>query len=250
MHGKDRFGAHRIRRYSANAHIRRLAGMLAVTIATGWLGWLAFDTLTPARDNPFKPLDLTERPGRATGIKLDMYAQRPEACFVALNAAGVEYTRVERAGEDRACNLINGLTLDRSLTPYSGTLSMTCPLTAALHIWERHTVLPAAERILGSPVTRIETFGSYACRRVNSARSGRWSNHADGNAVDIAGFRLEDGRLVSVKSDYGDATPEGRFLREVRDGACDLFSATLGPEYNALHADHFHFDMGVWTTCS
>lgn len=224
--------------------------MAVVTLALGWLGVAVFNLLVPVQDNPFKPLDLTQQVGRATGFKLDMYAQRPEACFVALSAAGVDYTRVERAGEDRACNLVNGLTLDQSLTPYSATLTMTCPMTAALHVWERHVVIPAAERFLKSEVVRIETFGSYSCRRVNSAREGRWSNHATGNAVDISGFRLADGRLVSVKADFGEATPEGRFLREVRDKACDLFSATLSPDYNAAHADHFHFDMGAWTSCS
>lgn len=224
--------------------------MAAVTAALGWLGVTAFDLLVPARDNPFKPLDLTERVGRATGFKLDRYAQRPEACFAALSAASVAYTRVDRVGASPACSLKDALTLDRSLTPYSATLTMTCPMAAALHVWERHVVIPAAERFLKSSVVRIETFGAYSCRRVNGARAGAWSNHATGDAVDISGFRLADGRLVTVKAHFGDATPEGRFLREVRDEGCDLFSATLSPDYNAQHADHFHFDMGVWTTCS
>jgi hypothetical protein len=240
----------RVQKYSQNLHIRRLAGMLLVTIVMGAVAWKIFDWATPDQDNPFKPLDLQAPIGRATGLKLDMFEQRLESCFVALQGAGVEYTRIDKAGKDRACNLVNGLTLDRSLTPYSQTLSMTCPLAAALHVWERHVVIPAAHKYLKQDVTRIETFGSYSCRKVNGAKEGRWSNHAKGDAVDISGFRMEDGNIVSVEKHFFDKGPKGRFLREVRDKGCDLFSATLSPDYNAQHADHFHFDMGIWTTCS
>lgn len=240
----------RAERYVKNHHIRRLAAMAAISIAMLWAALWLVDKVTPPQDNPFKPLDLTAPVGLATGMKLDAYAQRPEACFVALNKAAVAYTRVERAGKSRECNLINGLTLDKSLTPYSATLSMTCPLAAALHVWERHSVLPAAERYLRSEVVEIETFGSYSCRRVNGAKEGRWSEHARGDAVDISGFRLADGRHITVKADFRDPGPEGKFLRKVRDDACDLFSVTLSPDYNAIHADHLHLDMGLWTSCS
>lgn len=237
------------RRYAGNTHIRRLLGMAAVTAAMAWLGVLAFNTLVPPRDNPFTPLDLLDRPGIATPMKLQRLSARAETCFVALDQAEVAYTRIDRPNDEPACRVINGLTLDRSLTPYSATLSMSCSLTAALHMWERHVVLPAAERRLGAEVVMIESFGAHSCRRVKGGRTNRWSEHASANAVDIAGFRLSDGRRVSVLRDYGKNTPEGAFLKEVRDGACNLFSATLGPEYNALHKDHFHFDMGPWRTC-
>ncbi len=238
-----------LRQLTANTHIRRLAGMVVVTTACAWLGVLAFNTLLPERDKPFAPRDLLDRPGLATAHKLNRLAERPEACFVALNEAEVGYTRIDRPHDQPACRLVNALTLDRSLTPYSATLSMSCPMTAALHIWERHVVLPAAEKHFGTGVARIESYGSFACRRVNNARDGRWSQHASANAVDISGFRLDDGRRVTVLADYGKATPEGRFLADIRDGGCTVFTTTLGPEYNALHADHFHFDMGSWRMC-
>jgi len=79
-----------------------------------------------------------------------------------LDAAGVGYTRVDRDGPQPECGLHDALTLDRSLMPYSGTLSMSCRLAASLHMWERHVVMPAAERILGQSVTRIETMGAYS----------------------------------------------------------------------------------------
>ncbi len=233
-----------------NRHIRRLVGMGVVTALMGLWGWWLSNWLTPPQHNPFRPLDLATKPGLATGFKLDRLAQDPAQCFALLDAAGVRYTRVDRDGPQPECGLHDALTLDRSLTPYSGTLSMSCRLAASLHMWERHVVIPAAERILGQSVTRIETMGAYSCRRVNSARAGRWSEHATGDAVDIAGFRLADGTEVMVKEEFGKDTSKGRFLKEVRDKACSLFSTTLSPDYNKLHADHFHLDMGFATICS
>lgn len=45
------------------------------------------------------------------------------------------------------------------------------------------------------------------------------------------------------------ANPKAAFLRQVRDGACHGFSAVLGPDYNAAHRDHFHFDRGPYRVC-
>jgi hypothetical protein len=233
-----------------NRHVRKLIGMGAVTLGLSLLGWLVFDWLTPAQHNPFKPLDLATRPGIATGFKLDRLAQNKQKCFAALDRVGIAYTRVERKGDRAECLLEDALTLDQSLTPYSATLSMSCPLAAAVYVWERHVVIPAAEKYFGQKVSRIEAFGSYSCRRVNNEKTGRWSEHATGDAIDIAGFTLADGSTVMVEGDFNQNSVKGRFLHEVRDRGCDLFSATLSPDYNAAHHNHFHFDMGLYTICS
>ena len=48
----------------------------------------------------------------------------------------------------------------------------------------------------------MEHYGSYSCRRLYGRSEGAWSEHASANAVDIAGFRLADGRRVSVLGDW------------------------------------------------
>jgi hypothetical protein len=116
-------------------------------------------------------------------------------------------------------------------------------------IWERHALQPAAREVLGSEVAAIEHYGSYACRRVYGQETGRVSEHARANALDVAGFRLRDGRRVTVASDWADEGPKGDFLRRVRDGACGAFETVLGPEYNAAHRDHFHLDRGPYRVC-
>lgn len=201
----------------------------------------------PARHNPFAPIDLTARPGIATTAQLSRLKGNREACFTALDTAGVQYTPLEDTPHGKKCGLFDALTLNRTLTPYSATLQMTCAETAAVYMWERHVVRPAAVEIFGSPVARIETYGSFSCRNIAGTR--RLSQHAFGNAIDVSGFRLEDGRVIDVKAHWGKRGKEGRFLKRVHGGACELFSVTLGPEYNAAHADHFHMDMGPGGIC-
>jgi hypothetical protein len=84
---------------------------------------------------------------------------------------------------------------------------------------------------------------------VNSAAGGRRSQHATANAIDIAGFRLADGRSISVLADWGKPTAEGQFLAAARDEACSLFNIVLSPRYNELHANHFHLDLGGFHMC-
>ena len=201
----------------------------------------------PARHNPFAPIDLASRPGMATPVQLARLRDNREICFSALDAAGLQYTPLEDSDPDERCSLTDSLTLGRSLTPYSATLSMTCPQTAALYMWERHVVRPAAMELFGAPLARIDTYGSFSCRNIAGTR--RLSQHAFGNAIDISGFRLENGLVISVLADWVAGGPEAEFLRRAHTGACGLFSVTLGPDYNDAHADHFHMDMGPGRIC-
>ena len=226
--------------------IRRNLVYILALIGVALAIWL-YAAKAPAQHNPFKELSLEDPIGIATYRKLTHAKHNPDECFDALDAAGLLYTPREDQSTGKGCGFQNALTLDRSTTPYSATLAMTCAQTAALYIWERHVLLPEAEAQLGSPVSEIVTYGSYACR--NMAGSRRRSQHATANAIDIAAFKLADGRIVDVKSNWDRNTPEGDFLKALHSGACRLFSVTLGPDYNAAHADHFHFDMGSGDVC-
>jgi hypothetical protein len=117
----------------------------------------------------------------------------------------------------------------------------------AYALFERNGLQPSAQAVFGQPVTRIEHFGSFACR--NIAGSTRRSQHASANAFDIAGFRLRDGRRITVARDWKGDDDAARFLRLVHDAACSSFNTTLGPQYNAAHHDHFHVDMGLYRMC-
>ena len=120
------------------------------------------------------------------------------------------------------------------------------PLAAALTIWTRQVVVPAA-RAAGSRATAITDFGSYNCRTI--AGSDRPSEHATANAVDVSGVRLAGGATVAIARDWRDPGPRGVVARRLRDGACRLFAVTLSPDDNAAHHDHLHLDMGRGRVC-
>ena len=121
---------------------------------------------------------------------------------------------------------------------------VTCSLATAMQGWARFGVDRAARQMLGSPLARIDTFGSYNCRNV--AGTYHRSGHATASAVDVAAFVLADGRRISVKGDWSEGTPAVRnFLRVIRTSACRRFGMVLTPDYNAAHHDHFHLEVGV-----
>jgi hypothetical protein len=173
-------------------------------------------------------------------------------CEAALNAAGVVFKQVANVQEGQ-CGYQDAIEVKASLadlTPNPGApknLPMTCDLAARLHMWERHVVIPAAEKYLGSPVSEIKAFGTFQCRNV--ADTDKLSEHAYAKAADIASFVLADGRGISVLDDFYGKDAKGDFLREVRQRACDLFDVTLGPDYNEAHKNHFHVDVGGDHAC-
>jgi len=107
--------------------------------------------------------------------------------------------------------------------------------------WLTGVAEPAAERALGARITGMRVMGSYACRRRNNGATSRRSEHGRGRAVDIGGFTLSTGQVVSVKRDWGKDKP-GAFLREIWRKACGPFATVLGPDADPYHHDHFHLD--------
>jgi hypothetical protein len=121
--------------------------------------------------------------------------------------------------------------------------TLACPIVSALEKWMIDTVQPAALRWFGSPVAEIRQISAYSCRGMNGNPNAHISEHAFGNALDIAGFTLADGRRISVKSGWRGMPEEQGFLRDVQGGACQLFNTVLAPGSNVYHYDHIHVDL-------
>jgi hypothetical protein len=227
----------------------RSAVVTSIAVIALILGIVFYDRLPP-QHSPFVPLDPQRPLGWATSRQLARLKADPAACRGVLERAGMRTTEIANKREGPFCGLIDVVAVERSSIVWSqAPLRLSCPMAAAVAIWERQVVAPAAERHLGSRVTRIEHFGTYACRRVVGSPSGLPSQHATANAIDVAAFRLADGRRVALREHWEAATSEAAFLRTIRDGSCRIFSGVLGPDYNAAHADHFHLDMGPYTIC-
>jgi hypothetical protein len=120
--------------------------------------------------------------------------------------------------------------------------TLACPLVSALDKWVSESVQPAALRWFNQPVVEIKQISSYSCRQMVGA-GPHISEHAFGNALDIAGFILADGRKVMVKTGWNGAPEEAGFLHDVQGAACNLFTTVLAPGYNVYHYDHIHVDL-------
>lgn len=131
---------------------------------------------------------------------------------------------------------------------YGVTLSppivVNCRTARAMADWLERGPVQDAPRLLGAHLDGLTIGGSYACRTRNF-KGGRLSEHAAGNAVDVAGFRLSDGRSVSFSAWRKAAA--GEFLLRAWRAACGPFGTVLGPDHDAIHADHFHLDTASRT---
>jgi hypothetical protein len=121
--------------------------------------------------------------------------------------------------------------------------TLACPLVSALDHWFTETVQPAAQRWFGQRVVEIKQISAYSCRGMNGNPSAHISEHAFGNALDIAAFTLADGRRVTVKDGWKGLPEEQGFLRDVEAGACQQFTTVLAPGSNVYHYDHIHVDL-------
>jgi len=231
-------------------HIPDVRRLLALCLLLALLGGAILAVRDPPPEwDPRMPLDLRAEPNLMTGWKLRRLTSAPDACFATFAASGMTPTRVPDRPSSVGCAIENAVVLPATLRPVPSTPVVTCRLAAAWTLFELHTLQPAARRHLGTEVAGVRHLGSYNCRNVNHAATGRRSQHATANAIDIAAFVLRDGREVRLARDWGGEDAEAAFLRAVRDGACRWFRSVLGPDYNAAHADHFHFDMGNWRSC-
>jgi hypothetical protein len=182
--------------------------------------------------------------------RIEDFATEIAACRSALTGAGFEIERIADVSEANGCGYRNAVELTQSVHAYSGPVATSCAAAAALALWERDVVRPAAQRRYGQQIARIELAApSYQCRRVAGRRDRRLSEHAHANAIDIQGFTLENGRTVTVAEGWRGLQRDRAFLRDVRDGACDYFQAVLSPDYNRAHRDHLHFDLGRDDMC-
>ena len=204
--------------------------------------WLAEN---PQHD-PWAPLSIDDPIGWATSRKVMALRNDTAQCRAVLDRAGIGFAVREPTGED-ACRRTDRTVLPdepgRGLVLRPAGADATCPVAAGLALWLRHSVQPAAKAGLGTLVVALEHYGTNSCRRVGGGASGNWSEHASGNAIDIAAFVLADGRRVSVLDDWDGTDDEATFLKLARDGACEVFGTTLSPDYNAAHADHLHLDQ-------
>jgi len=225
---------------------------VAVVLALGAIRFMQWVRQHPEHF-PGARLELGHPQGWATHRKLMNFTDDDAACFAAFDRAKAGYERrpVVGTGRCRARQrmVLTGNGLVPTMRPANAAPG--CAVTAAMALWTRDVVQPAARKYFGQNVVGLENLGSYNCRRI--AGRDAQSEHSTANAIDISAFVLADGTRITLINDWKPGDRRSEFLHAVRDGSCDLFSTVLSPDHNAAHANHFHLDMAVrtggWPVC-
>lgn len=127
---------------------------------------------------------------------------------------------------------VGGIALTRAST-------MDCATAQAFDTWVKTGVAPAVGR-RGGGLAKIDVVAHYACRTRNNQPGAKISEHGRGKAVDVAGFVLANGEVLTVLKDW--KSGDGAIMRAAWKSACGPFGTVLGPNANRFHLDHFHVD--------
>lgn len=225
----------------------RWAAFLLLLVALGVLASPVGQPLIPAAWHPFAPFRVSDPVTPLTRWKMRTVMADADLCRAAL-AETVDFDVRPNREVSEVCHIRQRVVVRRIGGMRTSGIDTRCDLALRTAMWEQHGVQMAAEEHLGTQVTALNTIGSYNCRSIRGA-TARMSKHATAEALDVTGFRLASGGTVSLIRDWDGAPNRAAFLRAVRDSSCTWFRTTLGPDYNALHRDHFHLQSSGWGTC-
>ncbi|RUU11912.1 extensin family protein [Mesorhizobium sp. USDA-HM6] len=179
---------------------------------------------------------------RSAEVPAEKMPESETACRERLKALGVEFDEHKAEHDAKiGCSIPYPIilkTLGKSIGIGSGA-ELNCRMAEAAARFAADVVRPAVKAEFGADLKVINQASAYVCRPRHGG--GKLSEHAFGNALDIASFTLSDGRTIGI----GPAPPEkdGKFLNAVRKAACGPFKTVLGPGSDPDHALHFHFDL-------
>jgi hypothetical protein len=237
---------------TAPARPKRLFSRLLLLLLIAGTAYAAMRLgFLPQRLSPFPPISLEERPEWFLDTRLAALRRDRPLCEAVLKGPHIDAASIPDSPFKNGCGWQNAVRFQTVGGARLGADRMTCEMAAALALWVEHDVQPLAQSLLGERVTSIGDMGTYDCRNIlgNAMLKNVRSQHATANAIDVSGFTLAGGRQISILKDWSGKGPEARFLKEVHGRACRYFRVALGPEYNAAHKNHFHFDRGAFSRC-
>ncbi|MFB9948093.1 extensin family protein [Rhizobium puerariae] len=168
-----------------------------------------------------------------------------KACLAELSSLGAKFEPSDPIDEGDGCGIEHPVEIAEILPGLElGGATMRCRTALTMAHWLKDTVQPAlAIAMPGRKITGIVPGSTYACRLRNGAATGKISEHARGNAIDIAAFKLDNGETMEMKPREDDSTLEGAFQRTATAGACLHFTTVLSPGSDAAHETHLHLDV-------
>lgn len=189
-------------------------------------------------------------PGGNGGWPAESVAEAQQDCRKLLAGLDIEFEPLAPIGNEGGCGT-PGAILIKSIdgVEIDPPAEANCGLAEALHHWIAWSVKPAAAENLGKKLTVVHNASAYACRRRNNGSSGKMSEHAKANALDISTLGFSDGTSTNIKGDWSGLkqliglSGNASFLGRIRRDACIRFTTVLGPGSDPYHGDHFHIDL-------
>lgn len=167
------------------------------------------------------------------------------ACVAELNDMGVEFSEEKSMDDGGGCGIdrplvVKSLGAGVMLSPIG---TMRCQAAVNLARWARDVVTPMlAKAQPAETLAEVNQASTYVCRKRNGAETGKISEHAHGNAIDIAGFTFKSGKTFTIAPREEDSTLNGAFQRSIASAACLYFSTVLDPGSDKAHETHLHLD--------
>jgi hypothetical protein len=197
------------------------------------------------RPNRISPTDI----GRRTIARVDTprTTAKTQKLFVSRKGSvcgvkSIKGTNIPRINGRGACGIANPVKITEVAgIPLTRELTVNCKTAKKFDKWVSKSVKPTIGR-KGGGLASVQIIGGYSCRTRNSKRGAKLSEHAKGNAIDIAGFKLRDGTIYSVKRNWRRGSGR-KTLRKLHKSACGPFGTVLGPNADRHHQDHFHVDI-------
>ncbi|PLK72441.1 extensin [Rhizobium sp. TH135] len=208
---------------------------------------------TPSRDHE---ADVKERPAKPEAAAPPPppdpapVAETPEdlaLCLKDLKAIGADFSQEQTIDGEFGCGIANPVTVRRILPEVAlePEATLRCDTALSLARMTRDMLIPAAARAFPDKpkLSGVGQASGYVCRNRNSADDGKISEHAYGNAVDIAGLSFGDEKMPVMIARQDDGTAEAAFQRAFNALACLYFTTVLSPGSDATHQDHMHLDV-------
>ncbi len=228
--------------------IRR--GFLYIALALGFF-FIMRQGVIPAYLSPLPALDLSVPNAWLVDWRIAELKRDRALCTRVLKPPQISASPVNDNPVKDGCGWQNAVRISNAGGASLSVGTVSCEVAAGIAMWLAHEVQPRAVAVLGARVTSVQHLGTYACRNVLGRKFNfaSRSQHATANALDVSGFTLANGRQVTVARHWSGSGAEARFLHEIHARACRYFRVAIGPEYNALHKDHFHYDRGLFSRC-
>ena len=184
-----------------------------------------------------------EQPRLVSPPRLTPSAAEEAACRQRLTSLGAKFTEQPPVGDPSGCAMPRPISLSDlgSGIGVQPPALVNCATAEALSRFLAGTGEKIAKEEIGSRLESVQQASGYVCRPRNG--TAKLSEHAFGNAIDIASFTLMDGTVIAVDTTRN--PKHSLFLSKVRTAACGPFKTVLGPGSDSDHATHFHFDLAM-----